>query len=467
MHRMRQEVARARSEGGAVDPVGGGTGQPLALFTDLYELTMLEAYFRHAMTGQAVFSLFVRRLPAARNFLLACGLEPVLDFLETLRFSAEDLDYLRSLEKFGPDFLDWLRDFSFTGDVFAVPEGTPVFADEPILEIAAPIAEAQYVETFVINQMHLGTLLASKAARVVAAAGAKPVVDFGARRIHGTDAALKAARAFHIAGVAATSDVLAGKRYGLPVTGTMAHSFIQAHSSESAALASFAEVFPETVLLVDTYDTLQGVRKVVELAARLGDDFRVSAVRLDSGDLGELAVGARQILDAAGLTSVGIFASGGLDETAIAGLLAAGAPIDGFGVGTKMGVSADAPDLDIAYKLCEYAGVGRLKLSPGKPVLPGRKQLFRVSEGEADVGDFISRADEQLPGRALLEQVMRDGARTGAAPSLDRSRARAAEEIARLPQAVRALAPATPPYPVGISDELARYRDEITEAATR
>lgn len=465
MHSTRRDDAGRRSAAGEAAAVAGGSGGSLALFTDLYELTMLEAYFRRAMAERAVFSLFVRRLPRTRNFLLACGLEPVLEFLETLKFSPDDLDYLRSLNKFGPDFLDWLRDFSFTGDVFAVPEGTPVFAGEPILEIAAPIAEAQYVETFVINQMHLGTVLASKAARVVAAANGRPVVDFGARRIHGTDAALKAARAFHIAGVAATSNVLAGRRYGLPVTGTMAHSFIQAHESEAVALAAFAQVYPETVLLVDTYDTLEGIRKVVALAGKLGDAFRVSAVRLDSGDLGALAVAARGILDAAGLQRVGIFASGGLDETAIAELLAAGAPIDGFGVGTRMGVSADAPDLDIAYKLSEYAGTGRLKLSPGKPVLPGRKQLFRVGAGEIDDRDVIARAGENLPGRPLLAQVMKDGARTGATPSLDESRARAADQLGRLPQAVRALGPAQPPYPVEISDELARYRDEITKAA--
>lgn len=463
MHRAHPEVVERRSGDGRRT----ASEQPPALFTDLYELTMLQAYFRHAMAERAVFSLFVRRLPAARNYLIACGLEPVLEFLETLRFSPDDLDYLRSLEKFEPDFLDRLKSFRFTGDVFALPEGTPVFADEPILEIAAPIAEAQYVETFVMNQIHLGTVLASKAARVVAAANGRPVVDFGARRMHGTDAALKAARAFHIAGVAATSNVLAGKIYGVPVTGTMAHSFVQAHQSEAEALAAFAEVYPATVLLVDTYDTIEGVKKLVALAEKLGDHFKVTAVRLDSGDLGALAVDARKILDAAGLQRVGIFVSGGLDEIAIGELLAAGAPIDGFGVGTKMGVSADAPDLDIAYKLSEYAGTGRLKLSPGKPVLPGRKQIFRLGEGERDVRDVMGRAGENLSGRPLLEQVMKGGARTGAPPSLDQSRLRAADQIGRLPEAIRALTAAEPPYKVEISAELARYRDEITRAATR
>jgi nicotinate phosphoribosyltransferase len=396
----------------------------LALFTDLYELTMLQAYLEEGMRDWAVFGLFVRRLPARRNFLLACGLDTVLHYLETLRFTEDDLAYLHSLGLFSDRFLSWLRAFRFTGEVRAAPEGAPLFADEPILEVAAPLPEAQLVETFIMNQVHLQTLLATKAWRVVTAAGGRPVVDFGARRIHGLDAALKGARAFSIGGVASTSNVLAGRRYGLPVAGTMAHSYVQAHDDEAEAFAAFARLYPDTVILVDTYDTLEAVRKVVALARSAGGAFEIKAIRLDSGDLLALSRGARALLDEAGLRHVGIFASGGLDEDRIAALVAADAPIDGFGVGTSMGVSSDVPDLDIAYKLCEYAGKGRLKLSTGKPVLPGRKQVFRLSEHGCDVGDVIARAEERLEGRPLLVPVMRDGERL-AAGRIDLAAARA------------------------------------------
>ena len=305
-------------------------------------------------------------------------------------------------------------------------------------------------------------MLASKAARVVAAAEGRAVVDFGPRRMHGVDAAIKAARAFHIAGVSATSNVLAGKIYGVPVAGTMAHSLIQAFDDELDAFQAFARLYPATVLLVDTYDTLAGVQKVIQLARALGAGFKVRAVRLDSGDLAELAFGARRLLDDAGLQQVEIFASGGLDEDAIAGLLAKGAPITGFGVGTKMGVSADAPDLDIAYKLCEYAGRGRLKLSTGKPVLPGRKQVFRVEQGGHAVRDLIARADEQLEGRPLLQAVMRGGRRLPAGRvALAEARRHAAIELSRLPDGVRSLARADPPYPVEVSAALQACQQEI------
>src|SRR5512147_1600791 len=424
----------------------------LALFTDLYELTMLQAYVEVGMQEQATFSLFTRRLPKRRNYLLACGLDDVLSYLESLRFDEESLEYLASLGMFKDSFLTWLRDFRFTGYGHAFPEGTPVFANEPILEITAPIAEAQLAETFVVNQIHLQTTLASKAARVVTAARGRAVVDFGARRIHGTDAAIKAARAFYIAGVAATSNVLAGKIYGLPVTGTMAHSFVQAWDDEKDAFRSFVRLYPDTVLLVDTYDTAKGVSRVCEIAQELGDEFKVRAVRLDSGNLAELAWQTRKILDAAGLGKVEIFASSGLDEDVIDDLVTRGAPIMGFGVGTKMGVSEDAPSLDIAYKLCAYAGQGRVKLSTGKPILPGRKQVFRIEENGRAVRDVIARADEHLDGRPLLHPVMAGGRRTArGAADLDGARIRAREELGRLPDAVRALTPTDLPYPVSIS----------------
>lgn len=444
-------------------------GNSLALFTDLYQLTMLQAYFEERMTERAVFSLFVRRLPPNRNFLIACGLDTVLDYLETLRFSQQDLAYLDTLKIFSDRFLEWLAEFRFIGDVHAVREGTPVFANEPILEVEAPLPEAQLIETYVMNQVQLQTMLASKAHRVVTAARGRSVIDFGARRMHGTDAALNAARAFRIAGVDATSNVLAGKRFCIPVAGTLAHSYIQAHGDESAAFRAFANLYPDTVLLIDTYDTLVGVKKVIELAKELGEEFKVRAVRLDSGDLLGLSIRVRAALNQAGLDRVQIFASSSLDEYEIDRLITSGAPIDGFGVGTAMGVSADAPYLDIVYKLTSYAGEGRIKLATSKPVLPGRKQVFRMSDGDRDTGDVIGRASEDLPGRTLLQQVMRDGKRiTASTHNLTETRRYAAEHIARLSDAVRDLPEADPPYPVEISPELNAYHQEvIRETAAR
>ena len=439
-----------------------GVSRPGALFTDLYELTMMQSYFDRDMHERAGFSLFVRDLPENRNYLLAAGLENVLDYLENLRFTDDDIAYLRELDRFTPAFLDWLKSLRFTGDAYAVPEGTPVFANEPILEIEAPIAQAQLVETAVMNIIHVQTLLASKAARVVEAAQGRAVVDFGARRIHGRDGAMQAARAFHIAGVSATSNVEAGRAYGIPVSGTMAHSYIEAFANEAAAFAAFTRSYPETVLLVDTYDTVQGVQNVIDLARKLGDDFSVRAIRLDSGDLAELSKRARAMLDDAGLSSVEIFASGGLDEYEIAGLLSAGAPIEGFGVGTAMGVSEDAPSLEIAYKLTAYAGEGRMKLSTGKASFPGLKQIFRREgdDGRAR-GDVLGLHSENLDGRALSECVMRGGKRVKAASDLDAIRAYAAQQIAALPNDIRAIGPAGKPYPVEISAALDAYTEEV------
>jgi nicotinate phosphoribosyltransferase len=434
-----------------------------ALFTDLYELTMLQAYFEEQMRDTAVFSLFVRRLPDRRNYLLACGLDDVLSYLEQLHFDDAALRYLASLKQFSAPFLEHLKTFRFTGDVYAVPEGTPLFANEPILEIVAPIGEAQFVETFVINQIQLQTMLASKASRVVDAAAGRRVVDFGLRRIHGIDAGMKAARAFHIAGVHGTSNVAAGQIYGLEVAGTMAHSYVQAHDDEADAFRTFARIYPGTVLLVDTYDTLAAIEKIIGLAKELGSQFDVSAIRLDSGDLAELARGARQMLDAAGLQRVSIFASGSLNEDKVAALAASGAPIDGFGVGTEMGVSGDAPSLEIIYKLVEYAGRGRVKLSPGKAVLPGQKQIFRVERNGVAEHDVLACDDERLEGRALLQPVMRAGQRLPAGRvTLADARAHARHELDRLPPALRALTPVAVPYTVRISDALARSRDAVS-----
>jgi nicotinate phosphoribosyltransferase len=344
-------------------------------------------------------------------------------------------------------------------------EGTPVFADEPLLEVVAPLPEAQIIETFLMNQIHLQTLLASKASRVVHAAGDRPVIDFGSRRIHGTDAALKGARAFYIAGVAATSNVLASRVYGVPATGTMAHSYIQAHEDESEAFRAFASRYPESVLLVDTFDTLGGVQRVIDLAQTHPDTFTVRAIRLDSGDLETLSKASRHLLDEAGLESVGIIASGGLDEYRIGELLNGGAPLTGFGVGTNMSVSADAPSLDMAYKLCEYAGEGRLKVSPGKPVLPGRKQVFRKTEGGQDVLDVVAPHDELLTGRPLLHQVMENGRRLDESrDALNDVRAYARRELLRLPERIRQLVPADPAYTVRISDLLTKKAERVREA---
>jgi len=431
-----------------------------ALYTDLYQLTMLQSYWREGMNRTAVFDLFVRRLKH-RNYFLACGLEQVLRYLETLSFSDDALAYLREQEQFGDDFLAWLADFEFTGDVYAVPEGTPVFPDEPIVEVVAPIGEAQLVETFLLNQITFQTTIASKAARVAAVAhagGAERVVaDFGMRRMHGTDAAMKAARAAYVAGVDATSNVAAGEAYRIPVAGTMAHSYVEAHDAEMEAFRAFADQYPETILLVDTYDTLDGVRKVIDLAEERGEDFRVRGIRLDSGDLRELATEARRLLDSAGLTDVQIFVSGGLDEHRIAELLDRGAPIDGFGVGTKMGTSADQPALDSAYKLCGYAGRPRMKLSAEKSNLPGRKQVIRQYEEGTAVRDVIAtEGSDRHAGAPLLERVMAGGERTdaGTARPLDALREHAAARRAELPDRLHALDRDPEGYDVVLSDAM-------------
>jgi nicotinate phosphoribosyltransferase len=441
-----------------------------ALLTDLYQLTMLQAYEEERMSETAVFSLFVRRMPVRRNYLVACGLDDVLTFLETLRFDDAALAYLAALGRFSDRFLRRLESFRFTGNVYAIAEGTPVLAVEPILEIVAPLPEAQFVETAVMNLVHHQTVIASKAARVLEAANGRTVVDFGLRRLHGLHAGLAAARACYIAGVAATSNVAAGQSYGIPVSGTMAHSYIQAHDDEHEAFRAFARLYPDTVLLVDTYDTIAGARKVAALAREIGPEFRVSAIRLDSGDLHALAVESRRILDDAGLQRVQIVASSSLNEDLIAALVRDGAPIDIFGVGTEMGVSRDVPTVDIVYKLVEYAGRGRLKLSPGKQVLPGRKQVLRrVRDGSADY-DVLARHDEASEGRPLLEPVMIDGHRLARGRvGLQEARRHCAHEIAHLPPRLRALEPADPPYRVEISSGLAAEHERIaaTQAGRR
>jgi nicotinate phosphoribosyltransferase len=426
----------------------------LALFTDLYELTMGQAYAAEGMDQPAVFELFFRTMPPRRNFLVAAGIEDVLDYLEQLHFTHDDLAYLRSLGRFSESFLDRLKGLRFTGEVWAVPEGTLVFPHQPLVQVRAPLIEAQLVETYVLNQVHFQTVLASKAARVVLAAQGRSVVDFGSRRAHGVDAALKMARACYLAGAIGTSNLLAGQRYGIPVFGTMAHSYIQAHASELDAFEAFVREFPETTLLVDTYETLDGVRHVIELAQKLQERFRVRAVRLDSGNLGELARAARRMLDEAGLSQVGIFASSGLDEYEIQRLVGQGAPIDAFGVGTKLAVSEDAPALDMAYKLVEYAGIARTKRSTGKVLLPGRKQIYRQWAQDRMVEDVLAAWDEDVPGQPLLVPRMQDGHRTVAPPPISDVRQYVQQQLAALPDALRQLDTADPPYPVQLSPRL-------------
>jgi nicotinate phosphoribosyltransferase len=435
----------------------GGTGsaapRSLALFTDLYELTMLRAYHELGIDKKAVFSLFARRLPAERNFLVAAGLEDFLQAIETLRFNESDLAYLRA-QGFPAAILEHLKDFRFSGDIYAMPEGTPFFENEAVIEVVAPMEEAQLVETLAINQIGFPSLIASKAARIVAAAQGRRVIDFGGRRAHGIDAAVTGARAAYIGGADATANVYAGRRYGVPVTGTMAHSFVQSFDDEMDAFRSFARVYPSTVLLVDTYDPIAGVQKVVALAKELGGAFKVRGVRIDSGDLLVLSKAARQILDDAGLPQVQIVVSGGLDEFVIVDLVAAGAPIGTFGVGTDLAVSGDAPALDIVYKLTEFGGEGRVKLSVGKRSLPGRKQIFRNFEKGVAVGDVIARAEEQLPGTPLLQPVMLGGKRVIPAEPLERIRERCRTELSKMPEDIRRIGKSSRSYSVTISPSL-------------
>jgi len=421
---------------------------------------MAQAYWAEHMDRTAVFELAFRRLPTNRNYIVVNGLADVVDFVTNFRFASEDLRYVRELGGFSAEFLDRLDHLRFTGDVYAMPEGTLVFPNEPLVQVIAPILEAQLLETFVLNQIHFQSLAASKAARVVRAANGRMVVDFGSRRAHGTDAALKVARATYLAGGHGSSNVLAGKLYGMPVFGTMAHSYIQAHEDELSSFEAFARLYPETTLLVDTYDTLEGVRKVIELSRKVGDRFRIGAVRLDSGDLAALAMASRKMLDEAGLHRVKIFASSGLDEYKVQALVASGAPIDAFGVGTKLAVMSDAPELDMAYKLVEYGGRGRFKLSARKVLYPGRKQVFRQVENGQMIGDVIGRFDEQLPGEPLLQPLVQCG-RPPVSVELNESRCRLARALETLSEPLRCLEPATKAYPVTISDRLQADFDDV------
>jgi nicotinate phosphoribosyltransferase len=434
-----------------------------ALFTDLYQLTMLQAYHATGMTATAVFEFFVRKLPPSRNFYIAAGLEQVLDYLEDLRFTPEELEWLAGCGRFRQEFVDRLATFRFTGDVHAMPEGTVFFPDEPILRVTAPLPEAQLVESRLINLLQFQTLIASKAARCVLAAPGKLLVDFGMRRAHGAEAGLLAARASYLAGFSGTATVNAGQHYGIPIFGTMAHSFIQAHDDEDRAFIDFARANPHSVvLLIDTYDTEAAAEKIVALAPRLRrEGLPIHGVRVDSGDLAEHARKVRAILDAGGLRDATIFASGGLDELDLARMSAASAPIDGYGIGSRLDVSADVPYLDCAYKLQEYAGLPRRKRSEGKSTWPGRKQVFRRVNGGLMTGDTVAIEDESAPGTPLLELVMQGGRRVKPSPPLSEIRDCTARNLEQLPADLKRL-DVHGDYPVHISEglhELARQVD--------
>ena len=434
------------------------------LLTDLYQLTMLQAYYARGMNDTAVFEFFVRRLPPCRNFMLAAGLEQVLDFLENLKFGEPELKWVADSGLFRADFTKHLEALRFTGDVYAMPEGTIFFANEPIIRVVAPLPEAQLVESRLINLVHFETLIATKAVRSVLAAPGKLLVDFGLRRAHGAEAGLLAARAAYIAGYGGTATVLAGSTFGIPLFGTMAHSFVQAHGDEAGAFADFARVFPHgTVFLIDTYDTEAAARKLVELAPQLAaEGIAIKGVRLDSGDLAAHARKVRRILNAGGLKSATIFASGNLDEYRVRDLLAVGAPIDGFGVGTSLVTSADSPFLDAVYKLEEYAGNPRRKRSTAKATWPGRKQVYRSYDGRGRFDhDTVATTDDTPAGEPLLVQVMRQGRRTAAPEALDAIRRRAAAQLGVLPDRLKTLDSCPEPYTVVISPRLQQLAAEV------
>jgi nicotinate phosphoribosyltransferase len=432
------------------------------LLTDLYELNMVKAYLDAGMTREAVFEFFVRKLPPGRGFYLAAGLEQVVSFLEALRMAPEELAWLDGTGRFDARTLDWLRAFRFTGSIDAVPEGTVFFPDEPILRVTAPLPEAQLLESRLVNLLHFPTLIATKAARMVLAAPGKMLLDFGLRRAHGGEAGLLAARAAYIAGFTGSATVLAEALFGVPAYGTMAHSFIQAHAQESEAFLNFARSRPtQTVLLVDTYDTEEGARRVVALAQELRrEGIEIRGVRLDSGDLAGHARKVRAILDAGGLEDARIFASGGIDEHEMARHVAEGAPIDGYGIGTSLTTSSDLPALDCAYKLMAYGGEPKRKRSEGKATWPGAKQVWRRHRDGRMTGDVLGLADDRHAGQPLLVPVMRDGVRVSELPSLEAIRERARAELAALPPGVRRLRDAEP-YPVEVSAPLRALAEEV------
>lgn len=435
----------------------------IGLLTDFYELTMAQSYFAEGMDGEATFSLYVREYPHERGYMVAAGVDDALDCLAALSFNDASVAYLRDTGVFGEEFLGYLHDFRFDGTVRAMAEGSLFFTDEPILEVTAPVIAAQLAETIVINQVQYQSLLATKSARCVDAADGRPLADFAARRTHGSEASLRMARASYMAGFGATSNVLAARRYGIPPTGTMAHSYITSFDDEADAFRAYARRFPDrSILLLDTYDTLNAAHIAVAVAKEMeSDGHRLTGVRLDSGDFDDLSRQVRRILDDAALDYVRIVASGGLDEYELERLIQGGAPIDMFGVGTRVGASADAPYCDMVYKMVCYDGRPVMKLSTGKSSLPGGKQIFRYCDSEGNMtGDVIALEGENLEsGVPLLELAMQDGRRATAASPIADARQRVADGLTVLPAEYRRLrSPAL--YPVSLSPGVQRLETQ-------
>ena len=449
------------------------TEENMSLFTDYYELTMCASYFDNKNFEPATFDLFIRRLPENRSYFLFAGLEEALQYLQNVRFTNEHLNYLKK-QGFQKEFLDYLHGFKFTGEVWAVPEGTVAFPNETLIRVTAPIIEAQLVETFLLNTINLQTMIATKASRVVHVAAGKSVIEFGLRREPGIDAGMKVARSSYIAGCQGTSNVLAGMTYGIPVFGTMAHSFIMSYPKEINAFRAFAKTFPDkSTLLIDTYDDIAGAEKAVVIAKELEiRGYKLDGVRLDSGDLSETSKKVRRILDGQGLEYVKIFVSGDLDEFKIAQLLKEGAQIDAFGVGTKMGTSADRPYLDVIYKLCETMTAPDnfspiMKLSRDKNTLPGRKQVCRFSREDGTfIKDVIILADEKVEGVPLLVKVMEKGKLVYHLPSIDEIRVRAAENLRKLPLQYQKLTGSSV-YPVYLSQKLQNLIEKTKDQLTK
>lgn len=446
--------------------------QNMGMLIDLYELTMCASYLDNKKNEQATFDLFIRKMPSNRSYFIFAGLEQVLLFLKNIRFTQEQIGYLKA-QGFKQEFLNYLKNFKFTGDVWTVPEGTIVFQNEPLMRVTAPIIEAQLIESFILNAINIQTMVATKASRVVHAARGRPVVDFSLRRTHGTDAGMKVARASYMAGCAGTSNVLAGMKYGIPIFGTMAHSFVMLFDKEIDSFRAFAKTFPKkSTLLIDTYDDLKGVENAAIVAKELEKNgFKLSGVRLDSGDLLSLSKKVRIILDEKGLNYVKIFASGDLDEYEIKELLDNDAKIDAFGVGTRMGTSHDKPSVDVVYKLCERMGktgefIPAMKLSKNKATFPGRKQIFRVVGKDGFYErDVIGLEDERIDGKSLLIKVMSNGKIVYDLPELEDIKKTTLENLSKLPESYKKLKNA-PNYPVKLGSGLEELVSDQTRRAS-
>jgi len=432
------------------------------LFTDLYELTMAAAYFDHGIDSTATFSLFIRD-SKERNYFVAAGLEDVLNELESLHFSADDIQYLKATGLFADDFIAYLKKLHFSGDIYAMAEGTIFFPNEPVLEVTASVVEAQIIETFLLNTIGFQTMIATKAARCIHAAAGRPLIDFSLRRTQGQDAGLKVARSTYIAGFTATSNVLAGKIYSIPISGTMAHSFISVFDSEKDAFSAYADTFPEnSVFLVDTYDTLEGARHAVNVAKEMKKKgTSLKGIRLDSGDMADLSQKVRKIFDGDGFADVKIFASSGFDEFKISAIIAAGGKIDAFGVGTKVGVSADAPYLDVVYKLVRFKERDVRKLSPGKITLSGEKQVCRKTDKDGHfLEDIIGMRAERIEGgEYLLKKVMANGKSIGPPVSLQDIQGCFKKNFSSLDEKYKSIRDPDP-YPVKLSHRLADLQNK-------